>query len=491
MPGGRLSGGPNWLRQLHVAPDDGGYNLKWDLNNDGTLSDGSDTATPDADMDWQEAFNFLGPSFSGSAVVAIIDTGIDFQHPDLEAKINTDGYDYLDGDFDPTDTYGHGTHVAGIVLAETGNGNDSSDPDTAGVGLSPNIRVMPMRVGDSGGCPTSAIVDAIYDAADNGADVINLSLGGRFGSAAEEQAIDYAWGRGLVVVASSGNDGSGKVSYPAAFARAIAVGATDWHDAPAPYSNKGSDLDVTAPGGAMDRYDDPGGIYSTMPTGDVYLTTTYSYDNNYDQLQGTSMAAPQVSGLAALLFSLDPGLSNAEIRSIIESTADDDGVTQVEFFVDGGSIGVDSNGDDGWSITWQTASVADGTRTVTATATATATDTASRTTTSDGVTVTVDNVADTAVAVSGVVPNRIQAGTSTDVTISGSGFAAGADVGFENGSGPAPAVSNVIFDEITSTIGATITVKSGGPPRERAWDVRVTNPDGSTGVLSGGLTVTP
>jgi subtilisin family serine protease len=316
---------PNRLRRLHVAPDDAGYPLKWDLNNNGSLSVGSDRATADADIDWQEAYDLLGASFSGSAVVAVIDTGIDAAHPDLTGKLTSARYDFLDNDSNPADSYGHGTHVAGIALAETGNGIG-----TAGVAFSSGIQVMPLRVCDHNGCPTSAIVDAMYFATANGADVINLSLGGRFGSSAELQAIDYAWSQGLVVVASSGNDSAGKVSYPAAFTNAIAVGSTNFHDQVASYSNKGGDLDLTAPGGEMYAYHDPRGIYSTMPTYPVFLTSSYGYEQGYDQLQGTSMAAPQVSGLAALLFSLDTigddngnGRINDEIRAILEATADD------------------------------------------------------------------------------------------------------------------------------------------------------------------------
>jgi thermitase len=323
---GVLFADPNWLRQLDAAPADTAFYLKWDLDNPGTLcNSSSDCATADSDIDWLEAYEALGASFSGAAVVAVIDTGIDFNHPDLDGKITTDGYDFLDNDVEPFDTYGHGTHVAGIALAETDN-----NTGTAGVGFSPNIRVMPLRVCDENGCPDSAIIDALYYASNNGANVINLSLGGPFGSSAEQQAIDYAWSKGLVIAASSGNDGSGRVSYPAAFANAIAVGATNWHDQVASYSNGGSDLDVTAPGGEMFTYHDKGGIYSTMPTYPVYLTQTYGYSMNYDQLQGTSMAAPQVSGLAALLFSLgtvtdinNDGRINDEIRTLIESTADD------------------------------------------------------------------------------------------------------------------------------------------------------------------------
>jgi len=315
---------PNWLRQLHAAPDDPGFGRKWDLDNPGTLCDGSDCASANADIDWLAAYNELGAAFAGAAVIAVVDTGIDRNHPDLDAKVLA-GYDFLDGDADPKDTFGHGTHVAGIALAETGNATG-----TAGVGFSPKIKVLPLRVCDENGCPTDAIVNAIYYAASHDANVINMSLGGSFGSSAEQQAINAAWNAGLVIAASSGNDGSGKVSYPAAYPNAIAVGATNWHDQVTRYSNKGSALDVTAPGGDMFTYHDPGGIYSTMPTYPVYLTTVYGYSQNYDQLQGTSMAAPEVSGLAALLFSLGTvadtngnGRINDEIRAIIESTADD------------------------------------------------------------------------------------------------------------------------------------------------------------------------
>lgn len=536
---------PDWLRQLHEVPNDNNYSLKWELNNDGTLCDGSDCATVGADMDWKDAYSLLGSGFNGAAVVAVIDTGIDFSHPDLDDKIIT-GYDFYDGDADPTDTYGHGTHVAGIALAETNNGIG-----TAGVGYGSNISVMPLRVGAENGLPTSAIVNAIYHAVDNGANVINMSLGGRFGSSSEQQAINYAWNNGLIIVASSGNGSSGKVSYPAAFTNCIAVGSTNWHDKLAPYSNKGSDLDVVAPGGDMDKYGDPGGIYSTMPTYDVYLTTSYSYLKNYDQLQGTSMSAPQVSGLAALLFAIGVadengnGWINDEIRDIIESTTDDLGkagwdreygwgrinvynavlaasgggssdsppnvsitypangntisgtititadatddndVTQVEFFVDDSSIGMDTDGLDGWSASWDTTASAEGPITITATATDTSGQTAS-----DSISVTVDNIPSAGIDVTSIIPNTMSAGTTLGVTITGSGFVAGADVALENGAGPTPTTSSIVVVD-ANTITVTITAKNGGPRRDRVWDVRVTNPDGSFGIFSGGFTVTP
>lgn len=313
---GVLFAEPNWLRQLHL-PNDPGFSYKWDLNNEGSLSDRADRAIIDADMDWLEAYNLLGAGFSGTATIAVIDTGIDPEHPDLDDKI-TAGYDFLEDDSNPDDTHGHGTHVAGIALAETGN-----SLGTVGMGYVGGITVMPLRVCNESGCSTSDIIDAIYYATNNGADVINMSLGGSFGSPAEEQAINYAWDNGLVIVASSGNDGVSEVSYPAAFTNAIAVGSTNWHDTLAQYSQTGNALDVVAPGGEMNRYHDLGGIYSTLPTYDVYLTTAYRYSKGYDQLQGTSMAAPQVAGLAGLLLAANPSLSNSDVRSIIETTADD------------------------------------------------------------------------------------------------------------------------------------------------------------------------
>ncbi len=555
---------PNWLRTPHDVPDDAGYPLKWDLNNE-SLCGSSECSTPGTDMDWQEAYTLLGSGFDGSAVVAVIDTGIDFNHPDLDEKIwvnhgetangidsddngfvdDVNGYDFRSGDADPTDTYGHGTHVAGIALAETNNAIG-----TVGVGYSPNIQVMPLRVCDENGCPTSAIADAIYYAADNGADVINLSLGGTHASKAERRAVDYAWRKGLVLAASSGNNGARRVSYPAAFADVIAVGGTNWYDELAYYSNTGKALDVVAPGGEMTYLGDPAGIYSTMPTYAVYLTQQ-GYFMDYDQLQGTSMAAPQVSGLAALLFaagvtdSNGDGKLNGEIRDIIETTAtdlgptgrdnsfgwgrinvyaalqealggagdsppnvtitdpndddsvsgtvivtadasDDDAVMHVEFFVDGVSIDVDSDGTDGWSASWDTTTETEGYHAVTATATDTAAQTASH-----SIAVTVDNEPAAAVSVTGITPASMAAGKTEPVTIHGSGFDLNwVEVTFENGDGASPQAFSIVVSS-SSTIFAIVTVKKGGKRRNRVWDVRVTNSDGSSAVLLGGFTVTP
>jgi N-acetylmuramoyl-L-alanine amidase len=171
--------------------------------------------------------------------------------------------------------------------------------------------------------------------------------------------------------------------------------------------------------------------------------------------------------------------------TLTADATDDGGVAQVEFFVDGSAIGTDADGSDGWSAAWDTAAYTEGSHEVTATATDTAGQTAS-----DSVSVTVDNVPSAGVIVTGIDPNTMQAGASIDATITGSGFAVGAEVAMENGAGPAPTVSNVVVVD-GNMITALITAKDGGPPRNRVWDVRVTNPDGSSGVLTGGFTVTP
>ena len=448
---------PVWPRQTHQDPNDPGYaQLKWDVHEilpDPLCDAHNDCADGDANIAWDAAYAFLGAGFDGGAIIAVIDSGIDENHPDLDDKL-VDGWDALEPGTYPRDTNGHGTHVAGTAAAETGNATG-----TVGVGYSPNIKVMPLRACDTAGsCPSDAIVAAIDWALDlpeeARPDVINLSLGGPMYSYAEEDAINRAWAAGCVVVASAGNEGYEIVSYPAAYENAIAVGATNWHGERASYSNYGPELDVVAPGGEITYYHDPSGIYSTMPTYDVYLTTKrYRYSNNYDQLQGTSQAAPQVSGLAALLVAVGVE-SNVAVRQIIESSCDvpesycgdavpcpwdgkygwgrinaldavlaasgppswvsivaptegefvsgtvdvdaatSDDITDVTFFVDGnpipGPVNVEGNM---WSVAWTTG-VPDGPRTLTAEAMNGAGPAAS-----DSIDVTVDNYNDAPVAV--------------------------------------------------------------------------------------------
>ncbi len=303
---------PNWIRTLHDhsgpdKPTDTDFGIKWDLHNEGTLTVGSDTATHGADINWLVAYDTLKGQALADTVIAILDTGIDASHPDLDQKL-VGGWDFIGNDPTPEDGYGHGTHVAGIAAAETNN-----SLGTAGVGFHLSIKIMAIKVcSDSGSCPSSAIANGITWAADNGAKVVNMSLGGTSISTAEQNAINYAHGQGVLMVASAGNSNVSTQNFPAAYEPVMAIAATNWDDGKASYSNFGASwVDLAAPGGQMSSYGDIRGIYSTMPTYNVYLTSCQvfgllspCYSQNYDQLQGTSMAAPQVAGAAALLFAM-------------------------------------------------------------------------------------------------------------------------------------------------------------------------------------------
>ncbi len=227
--------------------------------------------------------------------IAVIDTGVDLDHPDLAAKIVA-GYDFFNSDPVPQDDHGHGTRVAGVAAAETNNGLGVA-------GLSWGARIMPLKALEHTGYgPYSEIAHSVTYAADNGAKVINLSLGGLTYSATLRDAVNYAHDRGCVVVAATGNDSLDLLRYPARYPSVLAVGATDNADQRYSTSNYGPEVDLAAPGFA---------IYSTL------------WDNSYGSESGTSLAAPHVSGLAALIWSLNPALSNVQVESIIKATAQD------------------------------------------------------------------------------------------------------------------------------------------------------------------------
>lgn len=228
-------------------------------------------------------------------LIAILDTGVDQDHPDLAGKIDANQRNFTTSST-VDDVYGHGTHVAGIAAAVTNNA-----AGVAGTGY--NAKVLNGKVlGDNGGGYYSWIAEGLTWAADSGARVANLSLGGSFGSAALESAVNYAWGRGTVVVAAAGNSGSSAKFYPAAYTNAIAVAATDSKDKKASFSNFGSKwVDVAAPGVSI-------------------LSTTNN--GSYASWSGTSMATPFVSGTAALVWASSHGTSAGAVRSRIESGAD-------------------------------------------------------------------------------------------------------------------------------------------------------------------------
>ncbi len=244
--------------------------------------------------------------------VAVIDTGIDYDHPDLAANYKG-GYNFVAGTNDPKDDNGHGTHCAGIVAAV--------DNTVGVIGVAPKADLYAVKVLDAQGSGSLADVVAGIDwAVANGMDVMSLSLGASSGTSSMEAAINNAYAAGVVVVAASGNDGKRAISYPAKYTGAIAVGATDQNRNLASFSNYGPEQEVVAPGV---------NIYSTMPTYTVTLNSWWygGLSKNYAQMSGTSMACPMVAGLAALILSADPTLTAAEVRDLIRTNTIDLGAT--------------------------------------------------------------------------------------------------------------------------------------------------------------------
>jgi len=240
---------------------------------------------------------------SSDVKVAILDTGIDQNHEDLAAKIVANKNFTTSTTVD--DKYGHGTHVAGIAAAITNNSRG-----VAGAGF--NSSLMNVKVlGDNGSGYYSWIANGIIWAADNGAKVINLSLGGTSGSSTLESAVNYAWGKGAVLVAAAGNDNTASPLYPAYYTNVVAVAATDQDDGKASFSNYGSWVDIAAPG--VD-------IFSTLPNHTNRIGIL-----NYGSLSGTSMATPHVAGVAALVWASEHGTDNSSVRNRIEGTADASG----------------------------------------------------------------------------------------------------------------------------------------------------------------------
>ncbi|HEX9939236.1 MAG TPA: S8 family serine peptidase [Longimicrobium sp.] len=298
---------PNYLRQPQVIDsrlwaffNPGGLNMKFTSGKSSGQPIGASYASlADADID-----NVEGYAAGGAPVlVGSIDTGVDMGHPEFTGRLIA-GRDWYNNDNDPTDDDSHGSHTTGTMAGLT--------VGVAGVsGAAANVKVYVQKVCGRRGCPVSAIASAIRAAADQGVVAMNVSIGGTSLSQSEKDAIAYATGKDALVIASSGNSGAGTVSCPACDPNAISVGALNWRDQKASYSQYGPGLDISAPGGeCYSNTTQEGCIYSAGKTG------TYTW------MQGTSMAAPQVTGVAAIVAS-KTGLRGAALRSRILSTADD------------------------------------------------------------------------------------------------------------------------------------------------------------------------
>lgn len=261
---------PNYLYHAFEIPNDPEYGKQWNLRS----------------INMESAWN---ESKGQGVTVAVIDTGVSVV-PDLKETKFVPGYDFVNNTPEVTDDHGHGTHVAGTIAQSTNN-----NFGVAGIAYGANL--MPLKVlGAEGGGTVTDIAEAIRFAADHGAGVINMSLGGGGDAAVLKEAIDYAHGKGVVIVAAAGNANTNSAAYPARYPNVIAVSALDASGMKAPYSNYGAGVDLSAPGGSTANGAAGGILQQTIDpqTGEPF----------FGAFQGTSMAAPHVSGVAALVESV-------------------------------------------------------------------------------------------------------------------------------------------------------------------------------------------
>ncbi|MGB5632957.1 MAG: S8 family peptidase [Waterburya sp.] len=258
----------NYLYRANAVPDDPQYNKQWNFR------------SINIEQAWDET--------KGAGItVAVIDTGVSQEKvPDLKLTKFVKGYDFVNNKDDASDDNGHGTHVAGTIAQSTNNGYGVA-------GIAYEASIMPLKVlSGSGGGTVADIAEAIKFAADNGADVINMSLGGGGASNMIEEGIKYAHSKGVVIVAAAGNEGRNAASYPARYPDVISVSATEAAGDKADYSNFGAGVDISAPGGSAES-----------EAGKIIQNTInpQTGKSEFIGLHGTSMAAPHVAGVAALI----------------------------------------------------------------------------------------------------------------------------------------------------------------------------------------------
>lgn len=247
---------------------------------------------------------------SPEVVVAVIDSGVRSSHPDLSGKV-LQGYDFINNDTDASDDNGHGTAVAGITAASTNNGIGMA-------GISWNSLILPVKVlGADGSGSYSAMANGITWAADNGARIINLSLGGTSSSRTLQNAVNYAWNRNVILIAAAGNNGNNTAFYPAACKNVVAVSATDSSDRRPSWSNYGSYVDVSAPGVSV---------------------LTLSGSSSYAYWNGTSFSSPVTAGVVALMAAANPTLSNAGMVDALLTNSDDIGAAGYDVYYGHGRV---------------------------------------------------------------------------------------------------------------------------------------------------------
>jgi len=300
---------PNVVFRAQFVPGDPYYPNQW--------------ALPTIKADW--AWNTT--TGNHSILVGVIDTGIDYNHPDLAPNYNASGYNWVDSDADPMDDNGHGTHVAGTIAAVLNNGQ--------GIAGLAQVQVMAEKGLNASGYGNEVdLAHAIYDAVYKGAKILNLSWGSNEGSELIHEAIQYAYAHGVLIVAAAGNGGSAMRMYPAAYSEVIAVTATDQSDLPADFTSYGDWVELAAPGVS---------ILSTLPTSHVVLNDPpYSKNLDYDYLSGTSMASPHVAGLGALIWSRFPNATRDWVRAQLRYTADDLGTPGFDQYYGYGRINAEN-----------------------------------------------------------------------------------------------------------------------------------------------------
>jgi subtilisin family serine protease len=295
---------PNYKTRILATPNDTLFQYQYALHNTGQVigsvpgsPQGQNLADINAPEAWEESKG------NQDIVIAVIDSGVDFDHLDLSEKIISRGRDFVNDDWDATDDFYHGTFISGIIAADTNNQEGIA-------GVSWNCKILPIKVIDDDGTGLYTwMIEAIIWATDQGVDIINMSIGGDEPSDALKDALEDAYQEGVIIAAAAGND-TGPVIYPAAYDDyVLAVAATDYNDTRITWSNFGPQIDVAAPGKR---------ILSCVPT---WYFAQGSLPYGYGS--GTSASVSHVSGLAALIKSIKPWLSPKEIMNIIRYTADD------------------------------------------------------------------------------------------------------------------------------------------------------------------------